>query len=174
MAKRREDEVPDFIGFAQELKRDVVSYTAVTGLNFFIDSFQNQGFTNASFEPWQKRNNDTRPGGALLVKSSNLRNSLKVMDRSSAVILFGSNSPYAKIHNEGGTINLTLSKKARKFFWFMYYATNDSRYKWMAISKKDHLIVKIPKRQFIGHSETLMSDLETWFKNEIEKRFKNI
>jgi hypothetical protein len=44
----------------------------------------------------------------------------------------------------------------------------------MAISKKDHLTIKIPKRQFIGHSETLMSNLETWFKNEIEQRFKNI
>lgn len=174
MAKRSEDEVPDFVGFAKELKRDFVSYSAVTALNFFIDSFQKQGFTNSSFEPWPKRNNDTRPGGALLVKSANLRNSLRIMDRSSAAILFGSNSPYAKIHNEGGTINVTLTKKARKFFWFMYYATNDSRYKWMAISKKDHLTIKIPKRQFIGHSETLMSNLETWFKNEIEQRFKNI
>ena len=42
MAKRSEDEVPDFVGFAKELKRDVVSYSAVTALNFFIDSFQKQ------------------------------------------------------------------------------------------------------------------------------------
>ena len=78
MAKRREDEVPDFLGLAQQLKVDVVRYAAVTGLNFFVDSFQKQGFTNSSFEPWQKRNNDSRPGGSILVKSANLRNSLKV------------------------------------------------------------------------------------------------
>lgn len=174
MAKRNENEVPDFLGLANEIKRDVVSYSAVTALNFFIDSFQKQGFTNSSFEPWQKRTNDARPGGALLVKSANLRNSLKVMERSIAGILFGSNSPYAKIHNEGGIINITLTKKARKFFWYMYYATNDSRYKWMALTKKEHLTIKIPKRQFIGHSEKLMENLETWLKNEIETRFKNI
>ena len=173
MAKRREDEVPDFLGLAQQLKVDVVRYAAVTGLNFFVDGFQKQGFTDTSFEPWQKRNNDSRPGGSILVKSANLRNSLKVMERSSAAILFGSNSPYAKIHNEGGVINMALTKKARKFFWFMYYTTNETRYKWMALTKKDHLTIKIPKRQFIGHSETLMSNLEMWLKNEIENRFKN-
>lgn len=173
MAKRREDEVPDFLGIARQLKIDVVRYAAVTGLNFFVDSFQKQGFTDTSFEAWQKRSNDSRPGGAILVKSSFLRNSVKVMQQSSDAVLYGSNAAHAKIHNEGGIINMTLTKKARKYFWFMYYATNDTRYKWMAISKKDHLTIKIPKRQFIGHSETLMSNLEVWLKNEIETRFKN-
>lgn len=174
MANRKENEIPDFAAFAKELKRDVVSYAAVTGLNFFLDSFQKQGFTDRGFNPWPLRKNDTRPGGALLVNKAHLRNSLKVMERSSSRILFGTNSPYAKIHNEGGIINVNLTPKARKFFWFMYYATNDSRYKWMAISKKSSLSIKIPKRQFIGESETLMNNLEKWLKNEIEQRFKTI
>ena len=166
--------VPDFLSIATGLKNDMVRYAAVTGLNFFIDSFNKQGFTDTSFEPWSKRNPDTRPGGSLLVKSANLRNSLKVFEKSVEKIVFGTNSIYAKIHNEGGTINMTLTPKARKFFWFMYYATNDNRYKWMALSKKEHLSIKIPKRQFIGESATLMATLQTWTKNEIENRFKNI
>ena len=174
MAKRKPDEVPDFIAVATKLKKDVVSYSSVTALNFFGDSFQKQGFTNGSFEPWQKRTNDDRPGGAILVKSAYLRNSLKIFERSIEKIVFGSNAAYAQIHNEGGTLSVTLTPKARKFFWFMYYTTNDARYKWMALSKKERLAIKIPKRQFIGHSETLMSDLETWLKNEIENRFKSI
>ena len=174
MANRSENQVPDFKAMAEELKRDVVSYAAVTGLNFFLDSFKNQGFTDRVFEPWQRRSNDSRPGGAILINKAHLRNSLRVMERNSSRILFGTNSPYAKIHNEGGTINVTLTPKARKFFWFMYYATNDTRYKWMAISKKDALTIKIPKRQFIGESQTLMDTLEHWLKNEIEQRFKNI
>ena len=136
--------------------------------------FQKQGFTDRSFEPWQKRSHDNREGGAILVKSANLRNSIRILERSQSRIVFGSNSPYAQIHNEGGTINVTLTAKARKFFWFMYYATNDARYKWMAISKKDHLTIKIPKRQFMGDSVTLNTTVENWLKTEIEKRFKNL
>lgn len=174
MANRKPNEIPDFMALANEMKRDAVSYAAVTGLNFFIDSFQKQGFTDRSFEPWQKRGGGDRPGGALLVKSAHLRNSLKVMERSIDKIVFGSNSPYAKIHNEGGIINVNLTPKARRFFWFMYYATNDTKYKWMALTKKDSLMIKIPKRQFIGESQTLMNNLETWLKKEIENRFKSI
>jgi phage gpG-like protein len=174
MSTRNENEVPNVLAMAQQLKRDVVSYTAVYGLNFFLDSFQKQGFTDRSFEAWVKRKNDSRPGGALLIKSAGLRNSLRTIEKSAERIVWGSNSPYGKIHNEGGVITITLTKKARKFFWFMYYTTNEARFKWMAISKKDKLSIKIPKRQFVGHSETLMGDLDKWFITEVEKRFKSI
>ena len=33
--------------------------------------------------------------------------------------------------------------------------------------------IKIPKRQFIGESKTLMNQFDTWLKNEIETRFNN-
>lgn len=168
------NDVPDFEQMAAKLKKDVVSYAAVTALNFFIDSFQKQGWTDRSFESWQKPGRNSRPGGALLVKSAYLRNSLKVLSRSIQAIIFGSNAAYAQIHNEGGVITVTVTPKMRKYFWFMFRATNDVRYKWMALTKKDRMTIKIPQRQFVGHSETLMSDLDAWLKNEIEKRFKNL
>lgn len=170
--RRKENEVPDFLKLAKEIKEECKSYVGVTALNFFIDSFQKQGFTNSSFEPWQKRSNDTRPGGALLVKSANLRNSLRLLKVEENKIIIGTTSPYAKIHNDGGTINIKLTKKARKFFWFMYKISNDTRYKWMAISKKEHLTIKMPKRQFIGESQVLNNQLEDWLMLHIEKRFK--
>lgn len=169
---RKTDQVPDFLGIASKLKTDVQTYARVTALNFFIDSFQKQGFTDASFEPWQKRTNDDRPGGGLLVKSAYLRNSLKVISSAPGAIVFGSNAAYAKLHNEGGILTITMTPKMRKYFWYMYKLSNDTRYKFMALTKKDRLTVKIPKRQFIGHSEVLMNDLEKWLANEIEKRFK--
>ena len=49
---------PDFLKMAKTLKKDIVRYAAVAGVNFFQDSFQNQGFTNEFFEPWDKRKND--------------------------------------------------------------------------------------------------------------------
>ncbi len=171
---RKEDEVPDLRAMAAKLKRDVVSYSAVTGLNFYLSSFQKQGFTDRSFEPWQTRKNDQRPGSALLVKSAGLRNSLKTVERSMQRIIWGTNSPYGKIHNEGGVISVAITPKMRKYFWFMYRATNEGRFKAMALTKKDRLTITIPKRQFIGHSETLMQDLDGWLVKEIEQRFKII
>lgn len=169
---RKPDQVPDFLAMATKLKADVQTYAKVTALNFFIDSFQKQGFTDGSFEPWQKRTNDDRPGGGLLVNSAYLRNSLKVISSAPGAIVFGSNASYAKLHNEGGVITITMTTKMRKYFWYMFKASNDSRYKFMALTKKDRLTIKIPKRQFIGHSEVLMNDLDKWLVNQIENRFK--
>ena len=42
----------------------------------------------------------------------------------------------------------------------------------MALTKKQTLKSKFPKRQFIGDSKVLMNDLEEWFFKEIEKRIK--
>ena len=71
MEANTQQPVPDFLALAKTLKNDMVRYAAVTGLNFFIDSFNKQGFTDTSFEPWSKRNPDTRPGGSLFVERNN-------------------------------------------------------------------------------------------------------
>ncbi len=41
----------------------------------------------------------------------------------------------------------------------MYNKTGDSMWRAMALTQKDRLKVKIPKRQFIGASETLNEEL---------------
>ena len=54
----------------------------------------------------------------------------------------------------------------------MYQKTQNEKWKWMALTKKQTLKLKFPKRQFIGDSKVLMNDLEEWFFKEIEKRIK--
>jgi hypothetical protein len=51
----------------------------------------------------------------------------------------------------------------------MFKETEDEKYKWMAISKKEVWIIKIPKRQFIGESETLNKEIEALFVKRLQE-----
>lgn len=81
----------------------------------FDQNFNRQAFFN---EKWARRkyNNDETRG--LLVQSGTLRRSIiaKITDRDS--VLFQTSVPYARIHNEGGTI--TVTARMKKYFWWKY------------------------------------------------------
>lgn len=168
------NDTPDFLKMARSLKKDVVRYAAVAGVNFFQDSFQKQGFTDVNYQAWEKRKNDLDPGRKILVQSSYLMNSIQVFDKNEQRITFGSDAEHAEIHNNGGTIQITITPKAKRYFWYMFMATKNSMWKALALTKKTSITIKIPKRQFIGESATFLSELDVWFKAEIQKRFKNL
>lgn len=126
-------------------------------LNFFIDSFNSQGFTDQAYAPWQKSLKDN---GATLVLSGQLRNSLHVENITSSSFSIVSNLPYSEIHNSGGILMIT--DKMRDYFYAMYKKTDDE--KWLALflySKKNSYIT-IPKRQFMGESAVLLRELLTF------------
>ena len=166
------NKTPDFIGLGKRLLKDANRYASVESINFFKDSFQKQGWTEQNFTPWPSRSNDQRPGGAILAQTGNLRDSIQILERNARRIVFGSHSPYAEIHNEGGTFSIKITEKSRKFFWYMYKATNLEHWKWMALAKKDHFVVQMPKRQFIGESQTLNNKLDQWLVKRILTTFK--
>lgn len=161
------NDTPDFLKMAQTLKKDVVRYAAREGKNFFVESFHNTGFTDKNFEAWDSSANNT---GKVLTQSADLRDSVDVFERSFKRIVFGSDSVYAEIHNNGGVIPIT--KKSRKFFWAMFKETGETKWKAMALTKKQAF--KIPKRQFIGESATLLQNYDQWLKEQIEIRFKQL
>lgn len=164
---------PDFEGVFKRLLNDLPRYVDVTAKNFFIDSFHKQGFTNESFEAWENRTQpDYRPGGAILTATGALRNSIHTIEANTKNVTIGTYASYAKIHNEGGTITLPVTKKMKKYFWYMYQVTQNEKWKWMALTKKQTLKLKFPKRQFIGESKVLMDDIEKWFFNQMDKRIK--
>jgi phage gpG-like protein len=65
---------------------------------------------------------------------------------------------YARIQDEGGSTFPRVTKKSRKFFWMMYYLTDDEKYKWMALTKQERLRVKIPESRWFSD---VMLDRET-------------
>ncbi|MRG45512.1 hypothetical protein GFS24_10320 [Chitinophaga sp. SYP-B3965] len=164
---------PDFLRIAEELISDLTVYASVTALNFFKESFEVQGWRDTGLTPWPSRadNDGTR---SILVKSGHLRDSIRIVERGSGRVVFGTNAPYAEVHNSGGVISVRITPKARRFFWFMYDKTGKDHWKYMALTKKDQLTINIPKRQFIGESRALNEKLEDWVVNEISNRFNTL
>jgi len=109
--------------------------------------------------------------GSLMVRSGNLVASIRpsVINSNRVVISAGSTKvPYAKLHNEGGEVSIPVTKDMRKFAWAMKYKTGDDRWKGLALSRKSVIRVNMPKRQFMGHSNTLnqivLNTIKTAFK----------
>lgn len=166
------EKAPDFEAMGAQLVNDAMRYASVKGLQFFQDSFYKGGFTDKSFQKWEGRKGDVDPGRKVLVKSAFLMNSLQV-EVGDKRITFFSDAEYADIHNNGGIINVRVTEKSRKYFWLMYKRTKKEMWKYMALTKKEVMTVTIPKRQFLGPSETLMKQLDEWLLQTILKRFKS-
>lgn len=123
--------------------------------NHFVRSFRNQGFEDASIEKWQPRKGEIMSSGiakvrkkdkssrAILVKTGDLRRSIKVLNKSYRSITLGSDLPYAQIHNDG------------------LYGNAYGKYRF-----------KMPKRQFIGHSKKLIDQLRMKLDKRIVNVFR--
>lgn len=161
-------QIPDFFGIAEKLKTDVRKYAKVFCLQWFDDSFQNQGFTDASFQAWDKRKEpDRRAGGAILVDTTFLRKSLDVLNETENQMEFGTHVPYASLHNNGERLRVIKYVRA--------YHNNNFMGKGKRVQIKAHtrkIDAVYPTRQFIGPSKLMMEGLDNWFLKELEKRFK--
>ena len=165
-------QTPDFLGIAETLKTDMRRYAKVYCLQWFDDSFQKQGFTDASFKAWEKRKNtesspDRRPGGAILINTAFLRRSLAVMGEEAQSVAFGTHVPYAGLHNNGGRLRVIQNVRG--------YHNNNFMGKGKRVQIHPHMRkidAKFPQRQFIGHSQNMMKGLDEWLLNQIQTRFK--
>jgi phage gpG-like protein len=166
MSNRKPHEVPDFLEMGKKLKEQARMYAKTTAVQWFQDSFINQGFTGSAFEPWDKRKNDLDPGRAILIKTTYLQKSIEVMSESGTSVVFGTSVPYAKLHNEGGRLRVNQYIRAH------HRTRNGKRTQVQAHSRK--LDIKFPKRQFMGHSEKLMDSLDQWLFNQILTQFKQL
>ena len=167
--------VPDFKSLGEKIKENRKRFAKVHALNFFKESFYKQGFKDESFSPWENRKSpDYRNGGAILTMTGHLRDSLSVIDSDINQITFGTYAPYAKLHNEGGTVTVPVTKKMKKYFWYMYKSTQQEKWKFMALTKKPYMKFRMPKRQFIGESKSLMDELEQNTIRMIQEEFKNL
>jgi phage gpG-like protein len=61
----------------------------------------------------------------------------------------GGYPPYAMIQQKGGSTHPNVTTRSRKFFWMMFYATGDEKWKWMALSKKNKFTVSIQANPYM-------------------------
>lgn len=161
----------------------------------FDQNFERQAFFS---EKWQRRKSPIRNNGrAILTDTGRLRSSIhsRITDN---YVVFYSDLPYARMHNEGGEIVVT--KKMKGFFWHKYYEAtgmfgrkkdgtrrNDKRtvqlsdeaefWKFLAL-KKVGTTIRIPRRRFLGTSpeveQTVRNIIDENITEYIEQAIKEI
>ena len=165
-------------------------------LEEFDKNFEREAFFN---ERWARRKHHDDRSRGLLVRTGTLRRSLRaeVTDRRS--VRFFTDVPYARIHNEGGTI--TVTRRMKNYFWVQYMTITGSKddtfapqlqrkkdgtlrnnkrnrelsdeevfYKAMALKPVGSKIV-IPKRQFIGRHAEVERILREIAENNLKQVF---
>ena len=157
------------------MRDDIPRKAAVVAKNHFIHNFDESGFVDGGLRPWKKtrRQEAGDPRKPLTSNRNHLMNSIDVVGAPGQVTVVNP-VPYARIHNEGGTIHSqpTVTPKLRKMAWAKAYSIAgvskggklpkdlpEEARKWraLALTKKERLNIKIkiPRRQFIGESKEL-------------------
>jgi len=138
-------------------------------LKFIDDNFKRQGFANGGISKWPARKDNTDAGRAILVGkgSGHLRRDPRIVRTTPDYVIVGTGLPYARVHNLGGTTHPRVTAKMRGWAWARYMETKSEKYKAIALTKKARLDVKIPKRQFMGVSQTLAKMVKEVIKREL-------
>jgi phage gpG-like protein len=171
----------EFLKFRAEL----TTIVGVTAVNTFKQSFIRQGFIkDRTIERWKKRKvkkGQTDSSRKILVMSGRLKRAIRIAFKSYNEVAVGNDVPYAKIHNEGGTINNTVNVKAhrrRDFRNDIYSLKTRKRTKKSSLNYQMYQYVsahqrrmnlKIAQRQFMGNSKFLHDRLEAIFVERLKK-----
>jgi phage gpG-like protein len=175
---------------------------------FFVDSFRKQGWDDKSVQKWQKRKKAERKGRgkyakgkdgkrdketvrsvkagrAILVKTGDLRRSIKrnPANRAALSIKISTDLPYAKVHNDGETINVsgrkgsgTITRSIRGSGGFKDGKFTKGRAKRVTFQGKEYTTgsyaIKMPKRQFMGDSYNLNEKVKAVIVKRLDKIFK--
>lgn len=142
------------------------------GLQFFKSRFRAQGWHDATFMPWKKRKGADKKGKgrAIMIKSGRLRNSLRGRVMGNDVI-WGTDVPYAKVHNEGGEITryarseLFVRNRSKKGK-FKRGTTAGQGFTFKGSSRR------MPQRQFMGDSQHLRKLVTRTIETTVKKVFQ--
>ncbi len=117
-----------------------------------------KALASSTKEKYQKLGWELEP---TLNRTKGLMSTIEVRPQGKSSIIISANSPYAAIHQFGGTLKpiIPISLKMRKFFWAKYYETGQENWKAQALTKKKELkpLIHIPARPYITLTE---EDLE--------------
>lgn len=149
------------------------------GVSFFKGRFRSQGWLDTGFHPWRKRKklDKKRPGRNILMDRGKLRNSIRGEVRGGDII-FGSDRPYAKVHNEGGTVNIPARTQILHFKKYKsgkrkgktLFARNNAQASFGQKVENKGGSFQMPKRQFMGESKYLTIKI----KSLVDKHIKQI
>ena len=163
---------PDFKGEQNALNRFFSNLTKVVGViatQHFTEGFRRGGFTDKVFEPWKPRKKADKEGKkrAILVDSGSLRRAIRVIESNTKRVVVGvTDIPYAKLHNEGGTITGTAQVRAHA------RRQRSKNRVGKAVNVRSHtrkLNIKIPARPFIKDSWVLDQRIENYITTQLKR-----
>ena len=138
--------------------RRLVTRSGVIAVNFSKERFVKKDWLDGnSRQSWEKRKKADR--GSLMVRSGRLKRSIRKISEGDYFVYVGTDVPYAKIHNEGGEINKTVTVR-----------THDRTRKGRVETVKSHrrkMKLTMPKRQFLGDSKALAKRIERFANVEL-------
>jgi phage gpG-like protein len=156
----------------ERMKSDLPVRLANQAQNFFVASFDKQGWDNGSVTPWAPRKGKVT-NKPILVKTGALRRAVSTSIRNATFesVKLVIALPYAAIQNYGGTINkgsreavLHFNKQGK--FAKAKFNKNYSHSGNVTIGAHT---IGIPARQFVGDSATLRVQQKTKIISEINK-----
>lgn len=143
-----------------ELRDRLPKVLAAQAERHFKQSFRDQGFTDRSLVRWRPSKGAKK--GRTLRRSGLLFNSIRIAraDAGGIVIVAGGPYvPYARIHNEGGTIQRQVTRRAHQR---KAHRRGRSLVKEHSVRRHQaRLNVHIPKRQYMGKSHVLDLSMRT-------------
>ena len=156
----------------QQVRAVIISLPQMIGtevVNFALQNFANQGFNGNHFQSWPTRKTVTKKnkGRAILVQSGRLKRSIRITRYITDGVAVGSDTPYAKVHNEGfrGTVQVKAFQRnkyeSKKVETGKLTKKGNMRMKTVqsiagTIPVKAHTMrMNIPKREFLGNSPYL-------------------
>lgn len=150
---------------------------ATVAVNFSKDRFRDQAWLDSTKEKWTPLKNPRKRKGrrsqTILVDTGRLKRSIRKVKVTQNEIIIGSDAPYAKIQNDGGTINKTVRVKSHQVGSHRrraYTRTRDGRtekikaqtiktYRVKSHTRK--MNTTIPARRFMGESQRLARRITT-------------
>lgn len=131
-------------------------------VNWSQERFIQQNWFGNSIEPWPARKRETKKtaGRKILIQTARLFRSIRIISTGPRTVSYGTDVPYAYIHNYGGVIKqaarsetFTRNRKIK--------GINKGQFKkgvkaGKGFSFKERTI-NMPRRQFIGNSPALVA-----------------
>ncbi len=151
--------------------KQIPAIISKTSVEYYKEAFQKKGFDG---KPWPALSKSYKPKrGSMMIRSSKLMNSIRDTETTaSKVVISAGNSkiPYAKIHNEGGTINrgartetfvrnrYKKGAKSKAFGGLGLYKKGTTAGRGLSFKA---FTVNMPKRQFLGYAFELNERIMT-------------
>ena len=155
--------------------RLIPNKAAVMAVNFSKERFIKKNWVDKQEHPWTKTK---KRKGSTLIKSGRLKRSIRKVHISTSYVIIGTDVPYARANNDGGTFTGTETVRThdRRAHKRKAYTTRSGK-RIKAGTVRAHTIKShqrkykrtVIQRQFIGQSQQLTSQLTNMIETEIQK-----